>query len=353
MKSAVLTMAATDALVAAGAVTNRTLVLPLLIFYPTSRCNSRCVSCDWWKHSGAEDLTLAEIGELASGLPALGTRLVVFSGGEPLLRPEVFEAAAMFRAQGITLHLLTSGVLLERFAPRVAQQFSRVIVSLDAPSDRLYEEIRGVDALEVVERGIARLRALAPEVPITARATLHRLNFRELPRLVDHAKSLALDGISFLPADMSSSGFGREPAPGARADLGSLALDGEEVREFAATIEHAIDRYAREFASGFIAEAPDKLRRLPRYYAAAAGDGPFPSVSCNAPWISAVVEADGSVRPCFFQPAIGNIRRTPFATLVTRNLPAFRRSLDVGANAVCERCVCSLKTSWRRSPWRQ
>ena len=29
--------------------TNRTFVLPLVIFYPTSRCNSRCVSCDWWK----------------------------------------------------------------------------------------------------------------------------------------------------------------------------------------------------------------------------------------------------------------------------------------------------------------
>jgi MoaA/NifB/PqqE/SkfB family radical SAM enzyme len=355
MRSAVLTMAATDALVAAGAATNRTFVLPLLIFYPTSRCNSRCVSCDWWKHNGAGDLTLDEIRDLVAALPPLGTRVVLFSGGEPLLRPEVFDAAAMFRARGMALHLLTSGVLLERFAARVAQMFSRVIVSLDASSERLYEEIRGVDALEVVERGIAKLRQIAPQVPITARATLHRLNFRELPRLVDHAKALALDGISFLPADMSSSGFGREPGAhgGARPDLASLALDREEVREFEAIVEHAIGRYPREFASGFIAEPPDKLRRLPRYYAAAAGDEPFPRVSCNAPWVSAVIEADGSVRPCFFQPAIGNIRRTPFETIVTRNLPAFRASLDVGANPVCVRCVCSLKTSWRRSPWRQ
>ena len=69
--------------------------------------------------------------------------------------------------------------------------------------------------------------------------------------------------------------------------------------------------------------------------------------------LGSAVEADGSVRPCFFQTAIGNIRRTPFETLVSRNLPAFRRSLDVGANPVCVRCVCSLKTSWRHSPWRQ
>jgi MoaA/NifB/PqqE/SkfB family radical SAM enzyme len=355
MRSAALTMVATNTLVAAGAAMNRTFVLPLLIFYPTGRCNSRCVSCDWWKHDGADDLSLEEIDELASGLPSLGTQVVVFSGGEPLLRPEVFDAAARFRAHGMTLHLLTSGVLLDRFAGRVAEHFSRVIVSLDAPSESLYAAIRGVDALQVVERGVARLRDTSPGLPVTARATLHRMNFRELPRLVDHAKSMALDGISFLPADMSSTGFGRTPAPdGApRRELASLALDRAEVREFEATVEYAIARYAADFASGFIAESPDKLRRLPRYYAAAAGDEPFPRVACNAPWVSAVVEADGSVRPCFFQRAIGNLRRTPFETIVTRNLAAFRGSLDVGANPVCVRCVCSLKTSWRRSPWRQ
>src|SRR5690242_12354964 len=87
---------ATATLVRLGRFTNRTIVLPLLIFFPTGRCNSRCVSCDWWKHSGADDLSLEEIGRLAEQLPSLGTRVVVFSGGEPLLRPEVFDAAAIF-----------------------------------------------------------------------------------------------------------------------------------------------------------------------------------------------------------------------------------------------------------------
>src|SRR5437764_4395685 len=153
---------ATATLIRLGQATNRTFVLPLLIFYPTGRCNSRCVSCDWWKQTGADDLTLEEIAALADALPALGTRVVVFSGGEPLLRPEVFDAARLFRARGMTLHLLTSGVLLERFADRVARQFSRVIVSLDAASAPLYEQIRGVDALEIVGRGVARLQSLAP-----------------------------------------------------------------------------------------------------------------------------------------------------------------------------------------------
>ena len=100
----------TSTLVRLGRITNRTFVLPLLILFPTGRCNSRCVTCDWWKQSGDDDLTIDEIRGLARALPPLGTRVVVFSGGEPLLRPEVFDAADAFLAREISLHLLTSGV---------------------------------------------------------------------------------------------------------------------------------------------------------------------------------------------------------------------------------------------------
>jgi len=338
---------ATATLVRLGRLTNRTFVLPLLIFFPTARCNSRCMSCDWWKRSGADDLTIDEIRGVAAELPLLGTRLVVFSGGEPLLRPEVFEAAAIFRASGAALHLLTSGVLLERCAERVAQYFARVCVSLDASTAELYRQIRGIDGLATLDRGVARLRQIAPGIPVTARATLHRANFRELPRLIDHARAIGLDGISFLPADVSSLGFGRDAPPDARA----LALEADEVRELEATIEHTIAAYARDFESGFVAESPEKLRRLPRYYAALGGAEPFPRVSCNAPWVSVVVEADGSVRPCFFHGAVGNVRESRLAQIVTTNLRAFRESFDVEDDPVCARCVCSLKTSWRSAPW--
>ena len=337
----------TSTLVRLGRITNRTFVLPLLILFPTGRCNSRCVSCDWWKQSGVDDLTIDEMRALAQSLPALGTRVVVFSGGEPLLRPEVFDAADAFLDQHIALHLLTSGVLLERFAHRVAGRFSRVCVSLDASSDALYEQIRGVNALGTVARGVARLRREAPDVPVTGRATLHRANFRELPRLIDHARAIGLDAISFLPADVSSRAFGRERAP----DAAVLALDADEIAAFAEIVERTVRAYARDFASGFVAESPDKLRRLPQYYAALRGDAAFPSVSCTAPWVSVVVEANGGVRPCFFHEAIGNIRETPLERIVSDNLRQFRDRLDVGANPVCVRCVCSLNTSWRSAPW--
>ena len=338
---------ATTILVRLGELTNRTLVLPVVVFFPTSRCNSRCVSCDWWKCSGAGDLTLKEIESVADALPSLGTRLVLFSGGEPLLRPEVFEAAAMFRENNIALHLHTSGVLLERTAADVARVFSRVIVSLDASNEVLYQAVRGVAALTSIERGVARLQRLAPNVPITARATLHRWNFRELPRLIDHARAMALDGISFLSADVFSSAFGRQFPT--RSE--TLALDGDETTEFAELVEETISSHVDDFTSGFIAESPEKLRRLPQYYAALGGRGRFPSVACNAPYMSAVIEADGSVRPCFFHQTVGSVRLEPLSSIVKRNLPAFRESLTIESNPVCTRCVCSMKTGWRSAPW--
>jgi MoaA/NifB/PqqE/SkfB family radical SAM enzyme len=347
---------ATAMFVRLGAAVNRTLVLPLLIFYPTSRCNSRCVSCDWWKHGGEDDLTLREIASIADALGPLGTRVVAFSGGEPLLRPDVFEAAALFRSRGLSLQLLTSGVLLERTADRVAEQFSRVFVSLDAATADGYEAIRGVNALAAVGRGVARLRRLAPGVPVTARTTLHRANFRELPRIIEHAKAIGVDGISFLAADTSSTAFGRSgfaaaARPSASASPASLALSRDEAAEFAALVERTVAVYEQDFESGFVSESPAKLRRLPQYYAALQGDGAFPPVSCNAPWVSVVIEADGAVRPCFFHPPVGNLRTTPLADLVTRNLRAFRSTLDVAANPTCARCVCTLNAGMRNAPW--
>ena len=82
-----------------------------------------------------------------------------------------------------------------------------------------------------------------------------------------------------------------------------------------------------------------------------AGQAPFPQGNCNAPWVSVVLEANGDVRPCFFHPAIGNIRRAPLQTILGDALRSFRGSLDVQANTICRQCVCSIKTGWRSAPW--
>jgi len=277
----------------------------------------------------------------------LRTRRVVFSGGEPLLRRDVFKMADEFRAHGVRLHLLTSGLFLERDAEQVAAHFDEVTLSLDGHSRDLYRQIRGVDGLEVIERGVLKLKACAPQLPVRARSTLHRHNYRELPHLIDKAKSLGLAQISFLAADVTSEAFGRRSETSTRG----LLLTESEVEEFARIVEETLISHAQDFEARFVAESPEKLRRLPRYYAAQLGRGPFPPVACNAPWVSAVVEADGAVRPCYFHPAVGNIRQKPLRQILQQEMRAFRAGLDVSGNTTCSRCVCSLKWGIRTKLW--
>ena len=73
---------------------------------------------------------------------------------------------------------------------------------------------------------------------------------------------------------------------------------------------------------------------------------------CNAPWVSAVIEASGDVRPCFFHPALGNIRRQAFTDVI--NGPEalrFRPGCNVASNAICQdvsvHCIGSDQTNPR------
>ncbi len=343
-------MATTTLMAHLGEATNRTLVLPIVMVALTHRCNSACRSCGWWRtpaSAAAGELTLAEIDVLAADLSRMGTRLVVFTGGEPLLRPDVCEAARLFQRRGIALHLLTSAIGLGARAGEVADVFERVIISLDGSTAERYRDIRGIDGFGAVWAGVERLRSVAPRVPVSARSTIQAGNFRDMAGLVAAARTMGCASISFLAADGSSPAFGRRGPE----DRQRLRLSRAEVDEMRDVVEAVIRDHARDIESRFIAESPARLRQIPQYFAAMNGDGTFPPKSCNAPWMSAVIDADGDVRPCFFHAAVGNIRRHSVAEIARVALPRFRAGLDVSTNATCARCVCSLKVGWRGQPW--
>jgi hypothetical protein len=78
---------------------------------------------------------------LTDQLPALRTRLVISSGGEPTSRRDVYTIAALFRGRGVKLHLLTSGLSLERDAAAIVEHSEQVNISLDGHTAARYEQI--------------------------------------------------------------------------------------------------------------------------------------------------------------------------------------------------------------------
>ena len=184
--------------------------LPILILYPHSRCNCRCVMCDIWKTSESREITTADLERHAADIESLGVRWVIFSGGEPLMHSDLFRLCAVLRPLGVRLTILSTGLLLARHARNIVEHLDEVIVSLDGPPD-VHNRIRRVaGAFESLSEGIRELRQLRPDFPIAGRCTVQRQNCTSLNATVDTARELGLNSISFLAADMTSTAFNRE-----------------------------------------------------------------------------------------------------------------------------------------------
>jgi MoaA/NifB/PqqE/SkfB family radical SAM enzyme len=321
---------------AAGAALQR---LPLVTLYLTERCNSRCVTCDYWRH-GRVDMNLEAVQRLLPSLARLRTRAVLVSGGEPLLNAQWAEIAQLLRAHGLSTWLLTSGLSLAKHARRASQLFDAITVSMDGTNARTYAAIRGLDAFDKVCQGIAAAAKAGARVSL--RVTLQRANYRELPAFVDLARQLGACQISFLAVDVANPhAFGRSD------DFASdLALQAQDLPLFEQLLCRLEQQRREDFDCGFIAESPQKLRRILQYFTAVCGLGAYPAVLCNAPEFSAVIDAQRQLRPCFFIAGPPGSRVDDDLPAVLNGAPmaSLRRDIRQRRRAECATCVCSM---WR------
>jgi Fe-coproporphyrin III synthase len=321
---------------------HRVTQLPVLVLHAHSSCNCRCVMCDIWKTKDSHAFQSADLQPHLESIRQLGVRWVVLSGGEPLLNNEWPQLCSLLRQEGIRLTLLTTGLLLARHAAQVAELFDDIIVSLDGP-EQIHDAIRRVDkAFALLQRGVDAVRKQRSSLKITARATIQKANHAHLCETLAAAKQLKLNGVSFLAADLTSEAFNR-PLGWSTNRQSEVALTVEEVAILETEIACLITENREDLDSGYIAESPEKLRRIARHFRAHLGLDRSESPRCNAPWTSAVIETDGTVRPCFFHPPIGNVHHSSLEEVINgREALTFRSRLDIPTNSICQRCVCSL-----------
>lgn len=307
--------------------------------------------CDIWKdNKNLKQLTEKDITGLLDSLKKLGTKQVLMSGGEALLNVNFFRLCGILKQKGISICLLSTGLLLKKHAEPLLKYVDEIIVSLDG-DEMLHDAIRNLPgAYSKLKEGVQYLKSIRPGYKITCRTVIHKLNFRAWPQIVDSAKEIGLDQISFLPADVSSQAFNRE-IPWDESRQEEVMLSEPDLPEIDNIIGHLLEKYNAEFESRFIAESPEKIKKIGGYYRALYGFNPFPVKKCNAPWVSVVVEADGVVRPCFFHTSIGNIREESLYDII--NSPAsiqFRKHLDMDKDSTCKKCVCYLNLPPKVNP---
>ncbi|MBI4417614.1 MAG: radical SAM protein [Ignavibacteriales bacterium] len=320
--------------------------LPVVILYVTAACNLRCVTCSY-RDPLPQELTLEEYRDLARQLEELGLRHIVYSGGEPLVRRDFPEICRIFEDLGVRQSLLTNGLLLEKRARDVVGFFDEIIVSIDGPDATTHNAIRGLECFDRIVMGVERIASGQPRPLLSIRTVIQRRNFRRLDAMVDFAKRIGADRISFLSADVLSNTFHRDHV-GPVASNGEILLSAVETKEFRDLMTRMIAVRKKEIQSGFIAESARKLLHIVEYFEAFHSLSPFPRNHCNAPNVSTVITSTGELLPCYFLPSYGAIRSGLLKDQVNNDLIKFTRK-QVGQYSLeqCRKCVCTL----RISPW--
>jgi len=172
---------------------------PIVVWNCTRQCNLRCLHCYASADSrrSPEEMSTAEGKAFMADLADFGVPVLLFSGGEPLLRDDVFELAAFAREQGVRPVLSTNGTLITKEVAEQLRQvgFGEVGISLDGIGER-HDHFRGQKgAYEAALRGIRNCVAAGQRVSL--RLTITRWNYKEIPAIFELAEQEAVDRICF------------------------------------------------------------------------------------------------------------------------------------------------------------
>lgn len=180
---------------------------PRLVFVePTSLCNLKCQMCDRWKWRIKDKLTTQNLLGIFEELRVLGTKRIVLTGGEPLLRKDIKELIEGINKAGIKPTLYTNGYLFNsEIALRLLENNADISFSLDGFRSSTHEKIRGVSGsfspvIEGVRLLAQRRRDLGKNeetTRIVVNYTIQEDNVADLELGASKIDKLGADGIRF------------------------------------------------------------------------------------------------------------------------------------------------------------
>lgn len=256
-----------------------TCVGPLMgVLVVVNRCNSRCPMCDIPRRREHDPSTERLLG-LIDEFVALGTSGLGLTGGEPLLRPDIFDLVRHARRHRIPVTLNTNGLLLddERIARLLEAGPTNVNISLDGGSAETHDRLRGGAFFTRTLDGIRRLSAAArsggDRTRVTVVTVLREENRQELPRIVE------------LVEDSGAHRWGIMPLHDTREGGPIRALPSEPLRGLSAWLL-GLERARMDNSPAYIRslEAAWRGEPLPR--------------RCNAGFTSLFVDSNLRVYPC-------------------------------------------------------
>jgi MoaA/NifB/PqqE/SkfB family radical SAM enzyme len=178
----------------------------------TAGCNLACLHCSVPRNPAGRRLSPERAKEVLGELVEAGVRRISFTGGEPLLRGDLWSLVEEAIRLGIEAEVLTNGMLLEEEDVAAAAAASRggeltLLISLDSARDWVHDGIRGRrGAFTATLDGIRRVREAGLRVAL--QMVLTRRNRFEVAPLVDLAASLEVESVTFRKLIVAEDGRG-------------------------------------------------------------------------------------------------------------------------------------------------
>ena len=288
--------------------------LHLVAWEVTRSCNLSCAHC----RASAEsepyegELSIRECFHLVDEIVKVGKPIIILTGGEPLVRPDVLEIAEYAVGKGLRVVMGSNGTLVsEKLASKLkAVLLSRLAVSIDFPSPELQDDFRGrKGAFQMAIDGIAHARRAGIEVQVNS--TITRLNVKYLADLLD--LSLEVGAVAFHPFLLVPTGRGK-------------SLESEELSpwQYEETLNWIYDRQM-EMEDGFFlkpTDAPHYMRiarqRRDSLAEPLASRRPMQRITrgCLAGTGFCFVSHRGEVQGCGYLDVVaGNVKEGPFGEI--------------------------------------
>jgi len=293
---------------------------PVVVWNMTRRCNLRCIHCYSSSQNiqYSDEMTTAEAKQMILDLAGFGSPVLLFSGGEPLLREDLPELAEYAVSRGMRAVLSTNGTLLTREKVAVLKKIglSYIGVSLDG-LQTTHDRFRGVAG--AFDKAMSGIRICREEgIKVGVRFTINRKNAADIPAIFDLLEAEEIPRVCFYHLVYSGRG----------SALVAEDLSHEETRR---TVDLILDRTRDLFERGLpkevltvdnhadgpylylrmLKEDPRRAAEVLELLKMNEGNSSGNGIGC--------ISWDGEVHPDQFWRGIslGNVRRKPFSEIWT------------------------------------
>ncbi|WMN20506.1 heme d1 biosynthesis radical SAM protein NirJ [Pseudomonas piscis] len=315
---------------------------PVVIWNLLRRCNLTCKHCYATSADSVfrDELDTSAALQVIDDLAEAGVKVLILSGGEPLLRDDLFQLSAHARAHGMFVALSSNGTLIDEnnIEQVSAADFDYVGISIDGLQDThdSFRQLKGSFARSLKAMRLCRERGIR----VGMRTTLTRDNHQQLPELL--ALMRDLDVQKFYLSHLNYSGRGKR----SRGLDAHLQMSREAM---ALLFDRAWEDIAQGRDSDFVSGNNDADAILLLHWTRHHLPGQYPQLEQmlrawggNASGSGiANIDNTGEVHPdtYWWQHSVGNVRRTPFRTLWLEQPDALLRQLRQHPRAVTGRCA--------------